>query len=526
MGRLSLVYSTQRRTFGAQSRMMRDVRVRFAPSPTGPLHIGGLRTALYNYLFAKKNNGAFVVRVEDTDRNRLVPGSEAYIFKALEWCRIKPDESPINGGDFKPYRQSERMHLYADCAARLVTAGHAYYAFDKGEELAALRQTAEAKGSAFTYGVNSRMRLQNSLALSDAEVAKRKETEPYVIRFKTPRGRTVFTRDLVRGKSEIDSALLDDKILYKSDGMPTYHLAHVVDDHLMRISHVIRGAEWLPSLALHQLLYEAFGWQAPEFAHLPLILKPFGPGKLSKRDGDQYGFPVFPLEWQDPKTGKSTPGYEGNGYFPEALVNMLALLGWNPGTERELFSLAELETAFSLERVNKSSATFDPDKAVWFNRQYLQKKSDAALARDLAVILKEKNVEKPLCFIEKVVSLTRMRADFVRDMFEGGNYFFTAPDSYEKKAAQRLFKPESIPILQSLAEGFARVGEFSREALARQTESWVRSRSLGLGAVMPLLRLSLVGALQGPDVFEIAALLGKAECSTRLKAAISFVSHR
>ena len=502
---------------------MSDVRVRFAPSPTGPLHIGGLRTALYNYLFARKNRGAFVLRIEDTDRNRFVPGSEDHISEALEWCGIQPDESPMKGGDFKPYRQSERMHLYADYAERLVVAGYAYYAFDTQEALTARRRAVESKAVPFTYGVKNRMELQNSLSLGATEVARRKETEPYVIRFKMPERNTVVTRDLIRGKSEIDCALLDDKILYKSDGMPTYHLAHVVDDHLMQISHVIRGAEWLPSLSLHQLLYEAFGWKAPEFAHLPLIVKPVGQGKLSKRDGDRYGFPVYPLEWQDPQTGKRTAGYRESGYFPESLVNILALLGWNPGTTQERFSLAELETAFSLERVNKSSATFDPGKAVWFNHQYLQEKSDAVLARDLAAILKTKNLEKPLGFVERVVSLTRMRADFVRDMFEGGIYFFAAPDSYEKKAAQRIFKPEALPILQSLEREFARMSEFSREALAQQIENWIRSRGLGLGRVKSLLRLSLVGALQGPGLFEIAALIGRAECLTRLQRAISFV---
>lgn len=502
---------------------MHSVRVRFAPSPTGPLHIGGLRTALYNYLFARKQGGRFIVRIEDTDQNRLVPGAEAYLFEALKWCGIEVDESPLAGGPFGPYRQSERKQLYRGYAQELIARGQAYYAFDSQEELAALRKVSEAEGSVFRYNARNRKQLKNSLSLEAEATERYLKDQAYVIRFKTPEDRTIVTRDRIRGQSEIQSALLDDKILYKSDGMPTYHLANVIDDHAMRISHVIRGEEWLPSLALHQLLYEAFGWEQPEFAHLPLILKPFGQGKLSKRDGDKHGFPIFPLAWCDPKTGARTAGYKERGYLPEALVNTLALLGWNPGTERECFSMAELERAFSLERINKAGAKFNPDKAVWFNHHHLQARSSRTLARELDAILKAKHIEKTLAFTERVVSLSRERVDFVADIFEQAQYFFTRPERYEERAARKVFGTEARPVLIALKKSFEKATDFSAEGLEQETKALMTSEGIPLGQGMRALRLSLVGALQGPAVFEIAALLGQAECVARLETALRFV---
>jgi glutamyl-tRNA synthetase len=374
--------------------MAAKVRVRFAPSPTGPLHIGGVRTALYNYLFAKKHNGDFILRIEDTDQNRFVEGAEDYIIESLNWCRIPFDEGPGKEGEYGPYRQSERAHLYKQYAEQLIASGNAYYAFDTAEALDDHRKDHEEKGKTFIYNWHNRLKLANSLSISQEETDKKLQAgEPYVIRFKSPEGETLHLEDEIRGEMEIDTNILDDKVLFKSDGMPTYHLANIVDDHLMKITHVIRGEEWLPSLALHVLLYRAFGWDIPKFAHLPLILKPQGKGKLSKRDGDKMGFPVFPLEWKDPKTGEISSGYREENYLPEAVVNMLSFLGWNPGTEQEFFNLEELVEAFELNRVHKSGAKFDPEKTKWFQQHYFQLQKDDALAAHFMTILAEKGVE-------------------------------------------------------------------------------------------------------------------------------------
>ncbi len=426
--------------------MKENVRVRFAPSPTGPLHIGGVRTALFNYLFAKKHNGQFILRIEDTDRNRYVEGAEPYIIEALHWCGIPYDEGPEKGGTYGPYRQSERKHLYHKYARQLIDSGKAYYAFDSAEELDAHRKNHEAKGKTFIYNWHNRLKLDNSLSLTPAETQKRLDTrEDYVIRFLTPPDETLHLKDMIRGAIEIDTNTLDDKVLFKSDGMPTYHLANIVDDHLMEITHVIRGEEWLPSLALHHQLYEAFGWDSPKFAHLPLILKPTGNGKLSKRDGEKGGFPIFPLQWNE------SAGYREAGYFPEAVVNFLALLGWNPGTEQEIFSLDELVKAFTLDRVNKAGARFDPDKTVWYNHQYLQQKGDAELVEQYMPLLGKYldlglDCARP-AQVQKVVSLIKERADFVSEFWEMSDYFFIAPRSYNEKAVKKQWKEDTPEIL-------------------------------------------------------------------------------
>ena len=407
--------------------MNKAVRVRFAPSPTGPLHIGGVRTALFNYLFAKQNGGVFVLRIEDTDQNRYVEGAEEYIIEALNWCGIPFDEGPGKKGRFGPYRQSERKHLYKQYADELVEKGHAYYAFDTSEKLDFHRKDHEARGKTFIYNWHNRLKLANSLSLTPEQTKQKIDSgEDYVIRFKSPKDENLVLQDIIRGEIHIDASILDDKVLFKSDGMPTYHLANIVDDHLMEISHVIRGEEWLPSLALHQLLYSAFGWDAPQFAHLPLIMKPVGKGKLSKRDGEKMGFPVFPLSWNESK------GYRETGYFPEAVINFLALLGWNPGTEQEIFSLIELISAFSLERVNKSGARFDPDKTKRNNQNKMKNKSDGELARLFNSVLTEKVISPDVLnnkYVEQVVGLIKERATFVSDFWELSHYFFTAPVS-------------------------------------------------------------------------------------------------
>src|SRR6476660_6719267 len=410
--------------------MSKPVRVRFAPSPTGPLHIGGVRTALFNYLFAKKHGGVFYLRIEDTDQNRFVAGAEQYIFEALDWLGISPSETVGKNEKFGPYRQSERKQLYKQYADQLVDSGWAYYAFDTAEALDLQRKQHEEKGETFIYNWHNREKLDNSLALQADETKKRIDSgEAYVIRFKTPYNETLHLQDMIRGHIHFETNLLDDKVLFKSDGMPTYHLANIVDDHLMETSHVIRGEEWLPSMPLHCLLYKAFGWKAPQFAHLPLILKPIGNGKLSKRDGDKMGFPVFPLEWKS-EEGISS-GYREKGYFPEAVINFLSLLGWNDGTDKELFSLEELVQGFDLKRVHKAGAKFDPEKNKWFNHQYLTRRSDALLAADFHKILIEKGIEKPMDYVTRVVSLIKERAHFVEEFWELGDYFFTTPEYYD-----------------------------------------------------------------------------------------------
>ncbi|EDP96831.1 glutamate--tRNA ligase [Kordia algicida OT-1] len=497
--------------------MTKKVRVRFAPSPTGPLHIGGVRTALFNYLFAKKHGGDFVLRIEDTDQNRFVEGAEQYIIEALEWCGIPFDEGIGKDGGFGPYRQSERKHLYKQYADFLIDKGHAYYAFDTAETLDAHRKDHEAKGKTFIYNWHNRLKLTNSLSLSAEEVsAKLNAGEPYVIRYKSPQDETLHLKDIVRGDVEIDTNILDDKVLYKSDGMPTYHLANIVDDHLMEITHVIRGEEWLPSLALHYLLYRSFEWEAPQFAHLPLILKPTGKGKLGKRDGAKFGFPVFPLEWKDPKTGELFAGFREDGYFEDALVNFLAFLGWNPGTEQEIFSLHELIEAFDLERINKAGARFDNDKMKWFNQQYMQQKTDRILAVDFQQSREElKDID--INYIEMVVGLIKERATFVSDFWNLSHYFFVAPQEYDAKASKKAFKEGTADILKQLLDIIKPIGDFTATNLQTDIKAWITNNEIGFGKVMQPLRLSLVGALQGPDVFEIMFMIGKQETIKRIQ---------
>ena len=501
--------------------MTKNVRVRFAPSPTGPLHIGGVRTALFNYLFAKKHNGTFILRIEDTDQNRYVDGAEQYIVDALNWCGMPFDEGPNTNKTFGPYRQSERKHLYKQYADELIESGNAYYAFDTSETLDFHRKDHEAKGKTFIYNWHNRLKLSNSLSLSADEVdAKLDAGEDYVIRFKSPQDETLHLTDIIRGAIKIDTNVLDDKVLFKSDGMPTYHLANIVDDHLMEISHVIRGEEWLPSLALHYQLYHAFGWETPEFAHLPLILKPTGKGKLSKRDGDKLGFPVFPLQWTDPKTNDVSRGYKEDGYFPEAMVNFLAFLGWNPGTEQEIFNLGELIEAFDLKKVNKSGARFDPDKIKWFNHHYMQEQDNDVLAKTF----KSQNSqldEMDMNYISMVIGLIKERATFVSDFWNLSHFFFTAPTSYDEKASKKAFKEGTKEVMSKLVEIINNVEDFSVETLQTDIKGWITSNEIGFGKVMMPLRLALVGALQGPDVFDIMFMIGKAETVNRIETIIA-----
>lgn len=497
--------------------------MRFAPSPTGPLHIGGVRTALFNYLFAKKHGGVFYLRIEDTDQNRYVPGAEEYIIEALNWCGIPFDEGIGKEGKYGPYRQSERKAIYKDYALNLVENGWAYYAFDTAEALDKLRAEAEAEGKAFIYNHATRGTLDNSLNLSTEETKRRIDSgEEYVIRFKIPTGETLNLKDIIRGDIKFESNLLDDKVLFKSDGMPTYHLANIVDDHLMETSHVIRGEEWLPSLPLHVLLYRAFGWEAPEFAHLPLILKPVGNGKLSKRDGDKLGFPVFPLEWKN-ADGTTSSGYREEGFLPEAVVNFLALLGWNPGTDQELFTLDELVQLFDLERVHKAGAKFDPEKNKWFNHQYFTRQDNEVLAKQLAHVLLEKGINKPVEYITEVVGMVKERATFTKELWDLSDYFFTAPDNYDEKAAKN-WKPETAEIMNQLITLLQNTLDYSSANLETVIKAWMEENGIGMGKVMQPLRLSLVGAMKGPHLFDIMALIGKEETINRIKKAIAELS--
>ena len=495
--------------------MSKQVRVRFAPSPTGPLHIGGVRTALFNYLFAKKHNGTFVLRIEDTDQNRYVEGAEQYIIDSLNWCNIPFDEGPNKNEKFGPYRQSERKDLYKQYADQLIKSGHAYYAFDTAEALDAHRKDHEAKGKTFIYNWHNREKLSNSLSLSAEDVqAKLDAGEDYVIRFKSPQDQTLHLKDIIRGDIKIDTNILDDKVLFKADGMPTYHLANIVDDHLMEITHVIRGEEWLPSLALHYQLYDAFGWEAPEFAHLPLILKPTGKGKLSKRDGDKLGFPVFPLEYISPE-GDVSKGYKEDGYFAEAVVNFLAFLGWNPGTEQEIFSLEELIEAFDLSKVNKAGARFDPDKIKWFNHHYMQEQNNDDLAEAFKQnheALKDIDVN----YISMVVGLIKERATFVNDFWDLSNFFFVAPTEYDEKAFKKAIKDDTKSIMTDVKSIINNIENFEVETLQNDVKGWITSNDIGFGKVMMPLRLALVGALQGPDVFDIIFMIGKNETVKRI----------
>lgn len=502
----------------------RKVRVRFAPSPTGPLHMGGVRTALFNYLFAKKHGGDFILRIEDTDQNRYVPGTEDYIIESLNWCGLNPVEGPGIGGEFGPYRQSERKAIYKNYAKQLIESGWAYYAFDTSEEIEQLRKNAEANKETFSYGIATRENLNNSLNISEEEANKKIDAgENYVIRFKMPIDVDVNEVDIIRGSVTFNTTKsLDDKVLFKSDGMPTYHLANVVDDHLMEISHVIRGEEWLPSMPLHILLYRALGWEAtkPQFAHLPLILKPVGKGKLSKRDGDKLGFPVFPLEWKDPKTGDVSKGYREEGYFSEAFINMLALLGWNPGTEQEFFSLNELTETFNLERVVKSGSRFDPEKAKWFNKHYFQEKSVEELTGLFKAILDEKGIESSDEKTSAVVSEIKERCEFVSDIWKQSSYFFVAPTKYDAQTVKKRWKEDTPEKLSEIATMFTAVEIWKAGSIKAAFSTFMNEKEWGFGMIMNPLRLSLVGGNMGPDLFVICELLGKEESIQRINLAI------
>ena len=504
--------------------MKREVRVRFAPSPTGPLHIGGVRTALYNYLFARRHGGKMILRIEDTDSQRFVPGAEEYIIESLKWCGIEIDEGVGFGGPHAPYRQSERKEIYLQYAKQLIDAGWAYYAFDTPEELDKLRAEAEAAGKTFAYNHEVREQLATSLRLSKEEVEERiARGDQWVVRFKMPENEVVAMDDLIRGHVEMNTSTLDDKVLYKSaDALPTYHLANIVDDHLMEVSHVIRGEEWLPSLPLHYLLYRAFGWtdSQPEFAHLPLLLKPTGSGKLSKRDGDKMGFPVFPLFWTSP-TGETARGYREDGYLPQAFINMLSLLGWNPGTEQEIFSMQELIDAFSLERVSKAGARFQPDKAKWFNAQYMHNLTAAEFAPLMQPILKANGIEVSDERAGKAAEIMKERMTLTTDMWDLTSFFFVAPAEYEEKLAKKQWKGTNPQMLGELRGVLEAIDDFSKENTEAVVREWIEAKELGLGQVMNTLRLALVGAGKGPGMFDVTEFLGKAETLKRIDAIIA-----
>ncbi len=500
------------------------VRVRFAPSPTGPLHMGGVRTALYNYLFAKQQGGDFILRIEDTDQTRFVPGAEEYIIDSLKWCGISPDEGQGVGGDFGPYRQSERKAMYRQYAQQLVDNGHAYYAFDTAEDLERVRQLAKDAGSPnWQYNHVTRNSMKNSLSLSQSEVQKRIDSgEPYVIRIKLNRNEEVKFEDIVRGWVSVNTNNMDDKVLFKSDGMPTYHLANIVDDHLMQISHVIRGEEWLPSAPLHILLYRYLGWEdsMPQFAHLPLLLKPDGNGKLSKRDGDRLGFPVFPLEWHNKESGEVFSGYRENGYFPEAFINMLAFLGWNPGTAQELFSLEELTEAFSLKKVNKAGARYDHDKTRWFNQQYLRLKSDEELGRLLSAEAQKAGHDIDQAKAAAIAALMKERAYFIKDLWEDSEFFFQAPTEYDEKTLRKKWNQDARNHVSQLHQIFEMLSSFTPEDVEGSFKAYLEENGLGFGKVGPGFRLAVTGKGMGPSMFEICAILGKEETLSRLKLAL------
>ena len=504
--------------------MERKVRVRFAPSPTGALHIGGVRTALFNYLFAHKNKGEFVFRIEDTDSSRFVPGAEEYIIESFRWLGLKFDEGVSFGGQYGPYRQSERRDIYKKYVKQLLDAGRAYIAFDTPEEL----EQKRAEIQNFQYDAKTRLGMRNSLTMSAEEVEHLiDDGQQYVVRFKVEPGREVLVNDMIRGEVRVKSDIIDDKVLYKSaDELPTYHLANIVDDHLMEISHVIRGEEWLPSAPLHVLLYEAFGWSdtMPEFAHLPLLLKPEGKGKLSKRDGDRLGFPVFPLEWHDPKTGEVSSGYRESGYFPEAVINFLALLGWNPGTEQEIFSLNELVEAFDISRCSKAGAKFDYQKGIWFNHEYILKKSNEEIAQLFAPIVANNGVEESMERITEVVRMMKDRVSFVKELWPLCSFFFIPPTQYDEKTVKKRWKEDSPQVMTELADLLEGLDDFSLENQEHVVHEWVEKKEYKLGNVMNAWRLTLVGEGKGPGMFDISAFLGKEETLRRMRRAIEVLS--
>ncbi|MDR1738632.1 MAG: glutamate--tRNA ligase [Candidatus Symbiothrix sp.] len=498
-----------------------QVRVRFAPSPTGPLHIGGVRTALYNYLFAKQHHGDFILRIEDTDSHRFVPGAEAYIIEAFRWLGIRFDEGVGAGeGKFAPYRQSERKEIYKQYVRQLLDSGKAYYAFDTPEEL----EKRRAETPNFQYDAATRSTMKNSLTLPSDEVnARLTKGENYVVRIKIEADEEIVVRDLIRGEVRINSSVLDDKVLWKSaDELPTYHLANIVDDHLMAITHVIRGEEWLPSAPLHVLLYRAFSWEQPQFAHLPLLLKPEGNGKLSKRDGDRLGFPVFPLQWQDPHTGEISSGYREKGYLPEAVVNFLALLGWNPGDDRELLTMPELIAAFDLEKCSKSGAKFDYKKGEWFNHQYIQAKSDEDLAQLFRPIVESHiGTVPPDCPLTKIIGLVKERVNFISELWEQSTFFFVAPTVYDEKTVRKRWKEDSAQQLTELISVLESVADFRAKPTEDLVMAWLESKGYHLGNVMNVLRLALVGESKGPHIFDITELLGKTEVVRRIRNLIA-----
>lgn len=501
-----------------------DIRVRFAPSPTGPLHIGGIRTALFNFLFARRNGGQFILRIEDTDQSRYVPGAEEYIIDSLKWCGIVYDEGPDTDGPYAPYRQSDRKTIYKKYADQLIESQHAYFAFDAPEEIDSLRKEYESSGKTFQYDATNRKNLKNSIALSTAETNKLlHKGAPYVIRFKMPEQVDIKVNDLIRGEVGFSTSRLDDKVLFKADGLPTYHLANVVDDYLMKITHVIRGEEWLPSLPLHVLLYKAFGWEKtmPGFAHLPLILKPGGQGKLSKRDGDKMGFPVFPLQWTDPVTGEMYSGYRETGYFPDAVVNMLAFLGWNPGTDQELFTMEELVQSFSLEKVGKSGARFDPEKARWYNQQYIKQRSDEELAGVYMQELKERNLEKDFDWVVRVIRLVRERITFSHELWAQTYFFFKEPDNYDPQMIRKVWKDDTPQILAVIISIIQASEHFTAAELENMVKSYVENHNLGFGKVVAPLRLLLVGSGIGPNLFDIMELMGKEETVRRIQKGLN-----
>lgn len=504
--------------------MSAKVRVRFAPSPTGPLHMGGVRTALYNYLFARKHGGDFLLRIEDTDQTRFVPGAEQYIIESLKWCGISPDEG-IGGEDRGngPYRQSERKPMYRQYVDQLLAADKAYIAFDTAEELDQMRQMAKEAGAAnWQYNHITRTQMKNSLTLPADEVqAKLDAGEPYVVRIKLPRDQEIRFEDTIRGWVSVNTTNMDDKVLFKGDGMPTYHLANIVDDHLMSITHVIRGEEWLPSAPLHVFLYDAFGWECPIFAHLPLLLKPDGNGKLSKRDGDRLGFPVFPLNWNNPETGETASGYREFGFYPAAFINMLALLGWNPGTERELFSLEELSQEFSLEKVSKSGAKFDFEKGKWFNQQYLRKQSPEELGKTLQAVLDAEGLTYNPSFLSKAAVMMSERATFPADLLSEGRFLFERPAEYDEKTRSKKWNADSPAIITDLIERFSALSTFEEAAVETAFKQYLADKELGFGKVGPSFRLAVTGKGMGPSMFAICEILGQEETIARMQQALA-----
>lgn len=503
---------------------MQKPRVRFAPSPTGPLHIGGVRTALYNYIFAKQSGGTFILRIEDTDQTRYVSGAEDYIIEALDWFGLTPDEGPRHGGDYGPYRQSERKELYAKYALQLVEEGKAYYAFDTSEELDKMRADMETQGvHSAKYNFQTRDRMKNSLTLSAEEVQERLDSgEPYTIRLKVPQDDVITFTDSVREEVSFQTNELDDKIILKGDGMPTYHLANIVDDHLMEITHVIRGEEWLSSTAHHVLMYQYFGWNAPVFAHLPLILKPTGKGKLSKRDGAKFGFPVFPLEWKQSEE-ETYAGFREDGYLPEAVINFLALLGWNPGNDEEMFSLDQLIEIFNPNRIVKSGARFDVEKSRWFNQQYIIKTSEEDLADILLVEAEKRGIQTDKSFLMDFAKLMKERVELMPQFFENGHFFFEAPTEYDAKTVKKKYKVQNEPHFRAMIEGIEGMGQFTANAAESYVKSYIADHELSFGAILPVLRVAISGTMAGPDLFATMELLGKEETLTRLKTGIDFM---